>query len=329
MNRTFTSVAAAAFIGLALTSCVSVQTVDEKPVLKPSFDNSHAMLIENALEGLDIAKAVNPFVRSGEKLAVVSIERALTGDYPVNYIIEDNLIANLVAGDYTVIERDEDLLARILYEQGDRYQRVIPDSPASILLKGIEENGMSFLGTHPDGSAALSSKDAIDFFSKLGDFYRDMLSQVKVTNADLLITYRVLECGIMVEKEAPRRAAAEEKKDAKSGSAVVADLLKVNFKREAMARIAIRIVDAKTGEIRYAGILENRAKDTLAFEQEKGMTELQFLSNVEQYQDYLENFHYTFYDQQLPNIKGTMQVQQEIISQTTDTQATIVSGTGK
>jgi len=328
MNRTFASLAAA-FIGLALTSCVSVQTVDEKPVLKPSFDNSHAMLIENALEGLDIAKAVNPFVRSGEKLAVVSIERALTGDYPVNYIIEDNLIANLVAADYTVIERDEDLLARILYEQGDRYQRVIPDSPASILLKGIEENGMSFLGTHPDGSAVMSSKDAIDFFSKLGDFYRDMLSQVKVTNADLLITYRVLECGIMVEKEAPRRAAAADKKDAKSGSAVVADLLKVNFKREAMARIAVRIVDAKTGEIRYAGILENRAKDTLAFEQEKGMTELQFLSNVEQYQDYLENFHYTFYDQQLPNVKGTLQVQQEIISQTTDTQTSTVPGTGK
>jgi len=328
MNRTFASLAAA-FIGLALTSCVSVQTVDEKPVLKPSFDNSHAMLIENALEGLDIAKAVNPFVRSGEKLAVVSIERALTGDYPVNYIIEDNLIANLVAADYTVIERDEDLLARILYEQGDRYQRVIPDSPASILLKGIEENGMSFLGTHPDGSAVMSSKDAIDFFSKLGDFYRDMPSQVKVTNADLLITYRVLECGIMVEKEAPRRAAAADKKDAKSGSAVVADLLKVNFKREAMARIAVRIVDAKTGEIRYAGILENRAKDTLAFEQEKGMTELQFLSNVEQYQDYLENFHYTFYDQQLPNVKGTLQVQQEIISQTTDTQTSTVPGTGK
>jgi hypothetical protein len=310
-----------AVLVLFLVSCVSAPGIDEKPVLKPSF--------ENALKGLDIAKAVNAYVRPGEKLAVVSIERMLTGDYPVNYIIEDNLIANLVGAHYVVVERDEDLLARILYEQGDRYQRVIPDSPAAILLGGVEAKGMAFLGQQPTGSAPISAKDTIEFFTKLGDFYRDMLSQVKVVNADVLISYRVLECGIMVEKEAPRRASTKDKAGASSADGSLLDPLKVNFKREAMARIAVRIVDAKTGEIRFAGILENRAKDTLAFEQEKGMTEIQFLGNVQQYQEYLENFHYTFYDQQLPNVKGTMKEQQEIISQTSQAQSVALPGQTK
>jgi len=328
MRRSFMGVTLAV-LGLLFVSCVSTPGVDEKPVLKPSFDNSHAILIENAIKGLDIAKAVNPYIRSGEKLAVVSIERMLTGDFPINYTIEDNLIANLVAARYIVVERDEDLLARILYEQGDRYQRVIPDSPAAILLGGVEAEGMAFLGKQSVEATPVSTKDTVEFFTKLGDFYRDLLAQVKVVNADILVSYRVLESGIMVEKEAPRRTTTGGTTSSTSKDGSLLDPLKVNFKREAMARIAVRIVDAATGEIRFAGILENRAKDTLAFEQEKGVTEMQFLANVEQYQDYLENFHYTFYDQQLPNINGTMTKQQEIISQTSQAQPATLPGLTK
>lgn len=278
-------------------------------MLKPAFENSHAILIEKALGGLDLAKAVDPYVGAKDKVALVSIERSLTGDYPVNYVIEDCLIANLVASGMSVLERDEDLLARLLYEQGDRYQRIMPDSPSAILLRGVEGQGMGFLGAGIEGADPINPKDAMDFFGKLGDYYRELLAQVKIANADVLVSYRVLECGIMVEKEAPRRPTAEEK-----SSSAAPDQLKVNFKRDAMARLAVRVVDAKTGEIRWAGILEGRAKDTLVFEQEKGSTEYEFLANVAQYQEYLENFHYTFYDQQLPNLRGTMTQQQEIHS---------------
>lgn len=244
-------------------------------MLKPALENSHAILIEKALGGLDLAKAVDPYVGAKDKVALVSIERSLTGDYPVNYVIEDCLIANLVASGMSVLERDEDLLARLLYEQGDRYQRVMPDSPSAILLRGVEGQGMGFLGAGIEGADPINPKDAMDFFGKLGDYYRELLAQVKIANADVLVSYRVLECGIMVEKEAPRRPTAEEK-----SSSAAPDQLKVNFKRDAMARLAVRVVDAKTGEIRWAGILEGRAKDTLVFEQEKGSTEYEFLANV-------------------------------------------------
>jgi hypothetical protein len=143
---------------------------------------------------------------------------------------------------------------------------------------------------------------------------------VKVKNADVLVSYRVLECGIMVEKEEPQRGAADAKAAESTGS--TPDRLKVFFKREAMARLAIRVVDAKTGEVRYAGILENRSKDSLPFEQEEGQTEEEFRRNVEQYQEYLKDYHYTFYDQQLPNMKGTKTEQQEIVSQSQKTQTT-------
>jgi hypothetical protein len=313
------SMMAAACVGLC--GCLSTKT-EEKPVLKPSFDNSHAMLIEKAIRGLEVVKTVKSYVDPKEKLAVVSIESPVTADFPVNYLIEDSLIANLLGADYTVLERDEDLLSRIRYEQGSRYQRVIPDSPSVLLLQGIQDNGMSFVGS----SDNVNPKDAMDFFVKLSDFYKDLVAQVKVENADVLFSYRVLECGIMVEKEAPRKATDSEK--AAKGDSTF-DGLRVNFKREAMARLAVRVVDAKTGELRYAGILENRVNDVLVFDQAKDESELEFNAHVRQYQEYLQNYHYTFYDQQLPNQKGTKKTQEEIISTTTSAKSVPVPGAPK
>jgi hypothetical protein len=318
--------AAALVLSVAGCATLTQQTV-EKPVVKPTFDNSHAILIEKAIKGLDVVGAVKNYVDPKEKLVVVSIETSSTGDNPVNYLIEDNLIGNLVGANYAVLERDENLLARMLYEQGDRYQRVIPDAPAVQLLRGIEREGMSYLD--PDAHATTTNaanvniKDSMDFFLKMNDFYKDMLSQVRVKNADVLVSYRVLECGIMVEKEEPKRGAAPEPKAKGAEKKTAANgQLKVYFKREAMARLALRVVDAKTGEVRYAGILENRSKDSLPFEQEQGQTEYEFRANVEQYQQYLKDYHYTFYDQQLPNLRGTRQVQEEIVSKTQNTQVT-------
>jgi hypothetical protein len=330
MNRKATWAALMAACVLLAAGCQSLTpTTVEKPVLKPTFDNSHAMLIEKAVNGLDIVKAVKDYVDQKEKLVVVGIETSKTYDLPVNYIIEDNMISNLVGASYSVLERDENLLSRMMYEQGDRYQRVIPSAPSSILLRGIEKEGMHYLNpytnttTDPNGVGVVNLKDSMEFFLKLSDFYKDMLGQVKVKNADVLISYRVLECGIMVEKEEPKKGSAAEPKakpvDAKTATA---SLLKVYFKREAMARLAIRVVDAKTGEVRYAGVLENRSKDSLPFEQEQGQSEADFRNNVAQYQGYLQNYHYTFYDQQLPNVNGIRQEQEEIKTQSQNTQTT-------
>jgi hypothetical protein len=328
MFKRSTLVLLVAALALIVSGCSSLMpTTVEKPVLKPTFDNSHAILIEKAIKGLDIVNAVKNYVDMKEKLVVVSIETSTTHDYPINYVIEDNLIGNLVGANYAVLERDENLLTRMLYEQGDRYQRVIPDSPSTQLLRGIESEGMLYLNPSAyatkTGDSTVNLKETMDFFLKLNDFYKDMLSQVKVKNADVMVSYRILECGIMVEKEEPKKGAAPEEK-AKLGDKKTTDtsLLKVYFKREAMARLAVRVVDAKTGEVRYAGILENRSKDSLPFEQEKGQTEAEFRSNVAQYQAYLKDYHYTFYDQQLPNVKGIKQEQEEIVSQSQNTQTT-------
>jgi hypothetical protein len=329
MIKRATLVLLVAALALFATGCSSLMsTTVEKPVLKPTFDNSHAILIEKAIKGLDVVSAVKNYVDQKEKLVVVSIETSTTSDNPVNYVIEDNLVSNLVGANFAVLERDENLLTRMLYEQGDRYQRVIPDAPSSQLLKGIEKYGMTYLNPNAyatkTGDNTVNLKETMDFFLKLSDFYKDMLSQVKVKNADVMVSYRVLECGIMVEKEEPKKGTATEEKPklGDKNKAVSTNLLKVYFKREAMARLAIRVVDAKTGEVRYAGILENRVKDSLPFEQEQGQTEMEFRSNVAQYQDYLKDYHYTFYDQQLPNLRGTKQEQEEIVSQSQNTQTT-------
>jgi hypothetical protein len=100
-----------------------------------------------------------------------------------------------------------------------------------------------------------------------------MVFDTQLDAADYLISYRVLECGIVYRK-------GEEK----------------SKKREAMVRLHIRVQDTGSGQILYANNIEGSLEDEV---------EAEVL-------DDLEDFRYSFYSHDLPLERGVPSGRREI-----------------
>ncbi len=326
---------------LALSGCVSTlptTQVVERQHLTPSFDNSHAILIEKAVKDLDIMKLVKDYVRPAERIVIASIEVIDIRDRYENSLIDDSFISNITNAGFTVLERDKEMLYKLSQEQGKIFDSYaldrFPYHPIYTLLYRMQEQGLDYLNPEvvkneisniqnvesAQTIQAMSTDDlskVISFYSKLKDEYLSMInterSNVRMIAADVIISYRVLECGIVID--------LEKKKEMDDTAA--RELWTYHYKRNALARLAVRITDAKTGEIRIANVLESKNSDTIDFKQTADESDSQFIARMNAYDKILSAYHFTYYEQQLPNQYGTSA---QKISESDISKATIEKG---
>lgn len=96
--------------------------------------------------------------KKGDKVAIVSIEKGFSSDFPVNYLIEDQIVEKLYKEGARVLERDPEVLKGSLFsESGNTY---------TLYTEKF----------HTDTTA-----EPVEF---------------ELSSAEKLLVYRVLECGV-------------------------------------------------------------------------------------------------------------------------------------
>jgi Outer membrane protein beta-barrel domain len=159
-------IASALFVG-----CASVK-------VKPTFDQSNQFFIEQAIDELNIGDALKNKIPITATVALVSMEISETLDHPIVATLEDQLLNSLLDSGYDVLERDPDILERLLHEKHE-------DTFSLIFTKEDFDYSFETVNVEPDLSP---------------DFHATQLM-----GADYLISYRVLELGLSYRE-------AEEKK---------------------------------------------------------------------------------------------------------------------
>lgn len=199
--------------------------------VKPDFDDSNQIFLEETIAELALTDSLRSVIPAGSRLALVSMERPMTTDHPIIALTEDVLNRQLLAAGYHVLERDADTLPRMIGEGGgDKYTvYTVPDAEST------------------NGDALLSH-------------------ETHLASAPYLVSYRVLECGLVYSKSAKRNM----------------------VERNSLARLHVRVLDTSNGEIMRAYNLTSKSTDTVAAN----------LAND------LATFHYTFYGSALPLEQG-------------------------
>jgi hypothetical protein len=246
----------------ALTGCATTRVV-------PNFEQSNQVFIEKTVSGLDVAGVVNSVVPAGSSVCLVSLETPSTYDHPVIATIEDAVIKSLRDHGFVVLERDDDVLRRMVSEGPDGTYRFVflPSDRLTASASGVGASGpTSPLVAKPIelmyqiGRAAWSRETG-------GDRDTTLILRTPFAAAEYMVCYRVLECGL-VHRE---------------GSS--ADLKK----REGAARLHIRVLDANSSRILYAGDVRATLEDEIDADFAKD----------------LSDFHYSFFSADYPIIQGT------------------------
>ncbi len=82
----------------------------------PKFESSNQMFIEQTVDKLNLGGVVKKVIPVGSRVALVSMELNTTGDRPFFAAIEDQLIQSLYSEGFIPLERDENLLGRLVAE---------------------------------------------------------------------------------------------------------------------------------------------------------------------------------------------------------------------
>lgn len=193
-----------------------------------NYDQSNQVMLEKTVDAIEIETALQGEVPAGSKISLVSIESSVTTDHPVVALIEDGLIASILRAGYTPVERDQHLLNRLFHEQASgKYG--IPTLPDSIIVH--DPQVLPRLGTD-------------------------------VASTDFMISYRILEAGIVYKK---------------------ADAVG-KTKREGRVRLNARITKVPGGEVVWAGDLDGLYTDDVPSKDIPIM----------------ENYHFSFFEHGLP-----------------------------
>jgi len=278
-------IAAVSISGILAAGCAT--PIDERTKAAiPVFEDTNAVLIERTAKTLPIASALEGKVQTDENIIVVSLETRAIVDRPINYLIDDSLIAVLLKEGYRVLERDPDVLYHAGFERADGYAGIVPGTLPSDPLDAIVQ-GMKREGMDPAAAAEL--------YTALRDDYQDIRSAMALESADVIVAYRLLECGIHYETE-DRKIEARVDGEEKTKSR-----LEIDLAREVRVRLFVRVIDARTGSIRIARTVETVDTDIQSFVQQDLQTEGQLWEQVDEYIRRLEKFDYTYYGERLPN----------------------------
>jgi len=238
----------------------------------PKFEDTNQVLLENTVKKIELENAVADVIPAGSKITLVSLETENSDDNPVTVMIEDQLIHSLINSDHIVLERDDDVIRKLIEEQDSSYLcKVYLPIDIKTVSAGI---GGSY------GKAGYLKSEVVTGgvgYSHTKGIGRDtvIVFDTHLDAADYIISYRVLECGIVYRR-----------------IGMYGDMRK----REAMVRLHLRVQDTRSGAILYAdnikGILEDEVESKMM--------------------DDLEKYHYPFYSNDLPVTKGPKATRYEV-----------------
>mgnify|MGYP001189793797 CR=1 FL=1 len=245
---------------------ISGCSVKEKMIL--DYEKSNPVKIEESARDLKVSDILPSSKKIDGTIAVRSIEDHIDShiDFSVRYLIEDNLISNLLNNGYRVVERDPDVLDNLYREESKKYLKPKADDNKSPLIEKLDLDILTpdtYLisdGEKIDsGSACCGVSD--DVFNYLIEDHKslssdeDELVSTGLSAADYILSYRVLECGVSYrEIEDERGSGFQQVNDSFEGG---------EYERTARTRLHVRLTEAGSSEIVAAGLLEGKVEDVI------------------------------------------------------------------
>ena len=253
-------------LSLLLTGCSTFSTNN----MIVDYENSNPVKVEEATEGLKITKVLPSSNEVNGTIAVRTIE--LTSliqhlDTDVIYMIEDNLIANLLENNYRVVERDPQALRDLYKETSTNYKKASgwDDKNSTALIETINLSDLSA----GDSSACCGATDVVwDYLvdNHRADWEGKMDDELKATGldaADYILSYRVLECGVVYNDYDATNTNSESSTSGGLQFGQAADAITKKYERSARTRLHLRLTNSKTSEIIAAGTIENEVTDVV------------------------------------------------------------------
>lgn len=185
---------------------VSVLLMAGCATIQPSFEDSNQYFIERTIDKLKVGEAIKKKIPMGNKMAVVSLEENTAMGRPIVAVLEDQIIRSLITNGYKVMERDATNIHNLIRE-GKNYSLSFPYYPKVMEV---------------ENASADSFKPGIH------------LQPTSLKSADYLLSYRVLEAGIIYRENDPGSLSPGKKT------------------RESLVRLHVRVVNANSGEIQFA-----------------------------------------------------------------------------
>ena len=245
-----------------------------------TYEKTNASLIQKSIKDLNTLDNLKPKISKADKIAIVGVEDYDGGDYSLLATLEDEIIKEFVMGGYKVLERDNDMVYRLFSEESPNYKYInkIKSHDASYSydesrssLSGRDNEG--YRNAYLSGSAASQSESVSYAQQNYNQQYQSSLQ-----SADKIISYRVIESGIVYDYD---------EQDSKMG----------DVEREARTILEVRLTDAKTSEILTAITLDGKAND---FVKEEDVSALKSFS----YRYYSHTFPKTHGNPSAPTVKS-------------------------
>jgi hypothetical protein len=236
-----------------------------------TYEKTNASLIQKSIKDLNTLDNLKSKISKTDKIVIVGVEDYKTSDYSLLATLEDEIIKEFVVQGYKVLERDNDMVYRLFSEESPNY-KYINRIKSYNKSNSYDLSGSSLFGSANDGySRAYLSGDA--YSKSVSDSYSqqnyNQEYKSSLQSADKIISYRVIESGIVYNYD---------NKDAGMGE----------VEREARTILELRLTDAKTSEILHAITLDGQAND--------------FIEEVDIRA--LKEFSYRYYSHTLPKTHG-------------------------
>jgi len=242
-------------VTLFFSSCAIKQTV--------TYEKTNASLIQKSIKDLKTLENLKSKINKSDKIAIVGVEDYNTGDYSLLATLEDEIIKEFVSKGYKVLERDNDMVYRLFSEESKNYKYINRVKGAkygtSAYSKNTDYNSHYLYGSSQANSGSV--------YSEIKHYDQEFQSSLQ--SADKIISYRVIESGIVYDYD---------EKDTDIGE----------IEREARTILEVRLTDAKTSEILSAITLDGKANDIVS---EKDVAAL-------------KDFSYRYYSHTLPKTHG-------------------------
>lgn len=233
-------------MSVVLSSCsISTYVSSERGV--NAWENSNALLIEKSIPCDRVVSLIDSAVIGSDRLAILSEETTTSVDNPLLAGIETQLVKSLVNHGLVVLERDEDMISKLISESLENYHVVRGEKSRHSGVASSVVNGSSYgaagnfqQGTNSTYASSVSGgSGAISY----GVENWSRLDSTSLLSATKILSYRVLECGIQKTVDEASSASYQE-----AG-------------RKALTVLDIKLIDAKSGQIliadRATGIQED------------------------------------------------------------------------
>ena len=199
-----------------------------------AWEDSNANLIEESIPSEEITTLMDSLLTDADRLVVLSEELPKTTDGNRISGIETQLIQSLVQNKVTVLERDDDLLLRLMGESTTEFTYLTKNKSFYSGVAASGSIGGSRLVSEQLSGSSYSASSAGAMTSGVEHWKR--AEPTELSTATKLLTYRVIECGI--------QRGLKSQEGGWSESSL--------FSRDAMTVLDIKLIDAKTGQILHA-----------------------------------------------------------------------------